>query len=56
MELNATYLLRSISYSRADILVALQVVRKDSDGSMIIAWKLLKSFATPEVARTVAIQ
>jgi hypothetical protein len=56
VELNATYLLRSISYSRADILVALQVVRKDSDGSVIIAWKLLKNFATPEVARTVAIQ
>lgn len=40
---NTTYLLRSIDYDRTDVLVAIRVVRKDSDGSVIIAWKLLKS-------------
>lgn len=41
---NTTYLLRSIDYDRTDVLVAIRVVRKDGDGSLIIAWKLLKSF------------
>jgi hypothetical protein len=39
-----TYLLRSIVYDRTDVLVAFNVVRKDSNGSLIIAWKLLRSF------------
>lgn len=40
-----TYLLRSISYSRSDVLVAFRVIRKDDDGSIVIAWKLLKRFS-----------
>ena len=56
VELNTTYVLRSISYSRTDILVGLRVVRRDTDGSLIIAWKLLKNFTTPEVARSTAAQ
>jgi hypothetical protein len=28
-------------------------VRKDTDGSVIIVWKLLKKFPKPELARTV---
>lgn len=51
LEINATYLLRSISYSRSDVLVGLKVIRKDSDGSVIIAWRLLKKFTAPEVAQ-----
>ena len=39
-----TYLLRSISYDRSDVLVGLTVFRKDTDGSVIIAWKLLQEF------------
>ena len=57
VELNTTYLLRSISYSgRSDILVGLRVVRRDTDGSLIIAWKLLKNFRTPEVAKNIGAQ
>jgi hypothetical protein len=52
VELKATYLLRSINYSEADVLVALRVVSKDADGSITIAWKLLKKYAKPELART----
>ena len=44
---NSTYLLRSITYLRADVLVAFRVVRIDSDGSAIILWKLLKKFENP---------
>jgi hypothetical protein len=51
VEIGATYLLRSISYDRSDILVGLKVVRKDSDGSLIIAWKLLNKFSTPKLVR-----
>jgi hypothetical protein len=51
VEVNAIYLLRSISYEQSDVLVGLQVVRKDSDGSVVIAWKLLNKFPTPKAIR-----
>ena len=53
-QVNGTYLLRSISYGDSDVLVALRVVRKDNDGSVIIAWKLLKKFPKPELTRSTA--
>ncbi len=46
-----TYLLRSISYDEADTLVALTVARKDSDQSLVVFWKLLKSFEKPRFAK-----
>ena len=51
-EVGSTYLLRSINYDTSDILVAFRVVRKDTDGSIIISWKLLKNFGKPELARS----
>jgi len=41
--------------SREEVLkeIAVQVVRKDTDGSVIIAWKLLKRFPRPELVRAV---
>jgi hypothetical protein len=50
-EVGMSYVLRSIDYGRSDWLVALKVVRQDSDGSLIIAWKALKKFPTPQWAR-----
>jgi len=52
-----TYILRSIVFERYDILVAFKVHRKDTDGSLIIFWKLLENFETPKIERskTVAI-
>jgi|GraSoiStandDraft_41_1057321.scaffolds.fasta_scaffold953050_2 hypothetical protein len=50
-EVKTTYLLRSINYDRADVLVAFRVVRKDIDRSVIIVWKLLKRYPVPELAR-----
>lgn len=49
-----TYVLRSISYGDADTLVAFRVVRKDTDGSVVLLWKTLKTFAKPELQRNVA--
>lgn len=46
-----TYVLRSISYDQSDVLVALRLVRRDTDGSFIIAWKLLQKFPAPQLIR-----
>ena len=45
VQVGATYLLRSINYDESDVLVAFRVARRDDDGSVIIAWKLLREFA-----------
>src|SRR6266481_173163 len=48
---NNSYALRGSNYSNSDIVVAFRVVRKDTDGSVIIAWRLLKKYSKPELAR-----
>lgn len=47
-----TYLLRSISMERSDILVVFRTVRKDTDGSFILVYKVLKSFPKPKLEKT----
>lgn len=49
VEVNTTYLLRSINYRESDVLVVLRAVRRDTDGSLIIAWKLLRKYPVPEL-------
>lgn len=51
-KIGSTYLLRSINYDFTDVLVAFRVVRKDTDSSLIIAWKLLKRFPQPKLVRS----
>ena len=51
LQANTTYLLRSINYGTSDVLVVFRVVRVDSDGSAIIAWKLVKKYETPKFNR-----
>jgi hypothetical protein len=53
LQVNTTYLLRSINFGSSDVLVVLRVVRVDSDGSAIIAWKMIKKYETPELKRSV---
>ena len=48
-----SYLLRSISPDEYDILVGLRVIRKFDDGSVVIAYKLLKTFDIPRDPRDV---
>ena len=50
LEINTTYLLRSLTYPDSDIAVAFRVVRKDTDDSVIVAFKVLKDFSTPKSA------
>ncbi|MFI5175126.1 MAG: hypothetical protein ACHQKY_09735 [Terriglobia bacterium] len=45
---NTTYALRSISYQLSDVLVVFRIVRIDSDGSVILAWKKLATYAVPQ--------
>ncbi|MCA1632575.1 MAG: hypothetical protein LC802_02375 [Acidobacteria bacterium] len=47
-----TYVVRSVNYGTSDVLVAFRVVRKDSDGSVVVLWKMLKKFSKPELERT----
>ena len=54
-EVNTTYLLRSINYSEADVLVAIRAVRKDHDGSVILAWKMLRHYPVPKLAQTASL-
>ena len=53
LKLGTTFLLRSIDYDDTDVLVAFRTVRQDTDGSVIIAWKLLKRFPKPALVRAV---
>ncbi len=47
-----SYVVRSVSEGRYDIAAVFQVVRRDpADGSVIIAWKLLREFAVPQLKR-----
>ncbi len=50
-QVKATYVVRSINYSDSDVLVAFRVIRKDTDGSLIIAWKMLREYPIPDLAR-----
>jgi hypothetical protein len=45
--ISTTYVLRSISYRRSDVLVALRVLRFDTDGSVVFVWKKLATFPVP---------
>ncbi len=47
----ALYVLRSVGYDDADVLVCFQVLRKDDDGSMILAWHVLKWYPKPAFDR-----
>jgi hypothetical protein len=46
---NGTYVVRSIQFNRADVLVAFRVVRQDEDGSVTLLWRTLKQFPTPQL-------
>jgi hypothetical protein len=48
---NNTYVLRGIHYSDSDVLVTFRIVRKDSDDSLIILWKMLRKYPKPVLAR-----
>lgn len=55
IQTSSTYLLRSIVYGRSDVLVGFRVVRQDPDGSVTIAWKLLKKSNPPKLERVLYV-
>jgi hypothetical protein len=54
VSVGSTYVLRSINYGDSDVLVAFRVLRKDSDGSVVLLWKMLEKFPKPTLERNVA--
>ena len=54
MKKKNSYLVRSINYRNSDLLVAFRVVSQDSDGSVVILWKILKRFPVPQLVVTQA--
>jgi len=54
LSVGGTYALRSVEYNNSDVLVAFRVLRKDSDGSVVLLWKMLQEFPKPALQRNVA--
>jgi hypothetical protein len=50
---NMTYVLRSTSNKRADILVGFRVVRVDENGSLTMIWRKLKAYPKPKWKRRI---
>jgi hypothetical protein len=48
---NTTYVMRSTSNKRSDLLVGFRVTRLESDGSVTVLWRKLKSYPKPEWKR-----
>lgn len=55
VQVNSTYLLRSITYGRSDLLVAFRVTRQAPDGSVILAWRLLQQYGKPSFERVLYV-
>jgi hypothetical protein len=51
VSLSSTFALRSVNYDSSDVLVVFAIARRDRDGSLILAWKLLRKYSTPRLAR-----
>ncbi|MDX2033071.1 MAG: hypothetical protein SF339_20510 [Blastocatellia bacterium] len=49
--LNTTYALRAITYGAGDSLVVFRAVRRDTDDSLILVWKMVRWYATPQLER-----
>lgn len=49
IETSVTYALRSVIYHESDVLVVFRTYRRDTDKSVILAWKVLTRFVTPQL-------
>lgn len=50
-KMDQTYAVRSVIFGNSDILVAFRVVRKDTDGSLTLVWKMLRRYPVPQLDR-----
>lgn len=44
-----TYIVRSVGYRSSDVLVGFRPFRRDTDGSLLLQWKLLKRYPSPNL-------
>ena len=51
VSVNTTYVLRSTSNKRADLLVGFRVLEVEADGSVTLLWRKLRSYPKPEWKR-----
>ncbi len=49
-QVNQTYGMRSVLYKKADVVIVFRVVRKETDGSLYLLWKEMKSYPAPKLA------
>jgi hypothetical protein len=47
--LETTYALRAVNYGGSDVLVILRTTRQDTDGSLILVWRILRKFPVPQL-------
>lgn len=48
-QVNETYVVRSVNYKKADVVIVFRIVRQDADGNLHILWKQLKSLPPVEL-------
>ena len=48
-QVNATYVMRTMSFKRADMMIAFRIVQQDSHGNLHILWKQLQSLPLAEL-------
>ena len=53
---DTTYILRSLIYRSGEVVVVFRPIRKDTDGSMIILWKILKRLPEAEAIHAPPLQ
>ncbi|MEJ7623270.1 MAG: hypothetical protein WKF34_04710 [Pyrinomonadaceae bacterium] len=51
-----SYLLRSINFRHSDLVVALRIQNQDDDGSLVIFWKLVRSFGKRDLKQIALVQ
>ncbi len=47
-----TYVVRSIDYGTSDVLVVFHIIKKDTDGSLLLMWKKLKTYEVTKLEPT----
>lgn len=46
---DTTFVMRSVNYKKADVIIAFRIVQQDRNGNLHILWKQLKSFPSAEL-------
>ena len=55
INVGSTYLVRAFNYATSDVVSAFQVVREEGDGTLTIAWKLLKQLTPRKMENVIYV-